>query len=1557
MAAEEAKARREFAKRRRLLASPGMVARRRGSRMAFAGLSSVGARGVDERVFGSAVAAAGSSPSVLRRMHGPVVRFLNGHEAIVRTARGRKRVATLSPMAVRRDGRFVPVDLSLRGVGGGFAPAAAVHQSVIGGTLSAGVSLPVAGVGVAMQGEDVQGVRVGREQVFYGNVARDTDAMVVPTARGAEMFATLRSRLSPEVLSYQLALPAGASLRLAGGGAEVVSNGRVLARVVPPTAVDAQGENVPVTLGVAGNELTVGVTHRQRDVAYPILVDPELFPLEEAELGASSWHYYEGYIEGTKFVHKATPYVAAFPGELESPLGVILGNAFNPTGMWQWVAPPGLWAKSVEFGYGATTSPEPAWTAFRYWFTFGNSMYILSKQSGSNIMTASPPVKTMFVTMNLVAFSHAEREEPSKYAGHFRIEPVFVLAQEGNPSEEYGADNPSNPNQKRACAGDPVNCANGNMVESQTDLSTGGRGLPLTMTRTYNSATPKFEGEGAVCGYGWSSTYSDHLTEGGGWFPTSGEGSSGYVGPTTETVHQANGSTVTFTLSEGKYVGPPWVQATLSVAEGGIFTYTLSNQATYKFNEAGQLISESDRDGNTTTIKRSAEGRIESVTDSAGRTLTYAYNGSGQVESVTDPMARVVKYAYEGENLVSVTEPGEASPRWQYKYNAEHQMTEMIDGRGNAVKTGYESGRVVSQKDALGREIKWTYPVTEGERETTITEPNGSTTVEKFNELGEPLSITRAAGTGLEANTSFAYSGYKLTALTDPNKHVTKYEYNAAGDRTSEKDAIGNESKWTYNTTHDVLTHTTPGGETTTIKRDAHGNPETIERPAPGATTQITKYKYAANGDLESVEDPLKRITKYAYNSYGDRAAETDPEGNRRTWAYNEDSQETSMVSPRGNVEGAEPAKFTTTIERDQRGRPVLATEPVSTGASKPVNRAAAGISGVAKEGQILVASTGVWEGTPTLSYSYQWQHCNAAGGECAAISGATESKYVLVHGDVGFTIRVVVTATISLGSAASTSAATATVVAVVPVFLSQFGSAGSENGQFSAPRGAAIAKNGNVLVLDTSNNRVEEFSQAGKYESKFGTLGSGNGQLKSPYGIAVDSKGNVWVTDWGNNRVEEFNEKNEFLRTFGWGVTDGKSEFEVCAVSCKAGIAGTGAGQFKEPKGIAVTAAGRVYVSDAANNRIETFKEKGEFLATFGWGVTDAKSEFEVCTASCKVGLSGSGNGQFNGVRGVAVTPAGNVWVVESTNNRVQEFNEANAFVLKFGSAGTGAGQFKEPKGIAYTAGGTVVVADEGNWRVEMFSATGTFLAAFGAKGSGAGQFEEPSGIALAPNENMYVVDAKLNRVEQWEPIPSTAVYVAQFGSKGSENGQFNEPHGAAVAKNGNLLVVDSTNNRVEEFSQAGAYEGKFGTLGSGNGQFKAPYGIAVDSKGNEWVTDTVNNRVEEFNEKNEFLRTFGWGVTDGKSEFQICTVSCKAGIAGSGAGQFKEPRGIAVTAAGNVYVSEGPNNRVDVFKEKGEFLSTFGWGVTDAKSEFQVCTASCKAGLSGSGNGQFNG
>jgi RHS repeat-associated protein len=480
--------------------------------------------------------------------------------------------------------------------------------------------------------------------------------------------------------------------------------------------------------------------------------------------------------------------------------------------------------------------------------------------------------------------------------------------------ENYGLGNPGNTNVCKVCKGDPIDTATGNLSESQTDLSLNGRGPSLQITRSYNSQLAASQTSAGIFGYGWTGPYSASLTI---------DSEAG-----TATVNQDNGSTTAFVLNEGKYSPSAWSQATLAKS-GENYIYTLPNQEQLEFNNAGQLIKVIDRHKNALTLTYK-EGKLETVKDAASRTLTFAY-GEGKVKSVKDPMGHEVKYTYESGNLATVTLPGEESARWKFKYDTSHRLTEIANGRGYTTKNEYDSlGRVKLQTDPLTNERKFEYTETGGFKETTIAEPNGSKTLEKFNLSGEPTEVTKAYGTALAQTSKYEYnSSLALTKVTDPNNHVTTYGYDAEGNKTSKKDANENETKWVYNKTHDVIEETTPKGETTTITRNAAGDPETIKRPAPESKTQETKFKYAANGDLEEETDPLDRTTKFEYNSYGNRKALIDPAGDKRTWGYNEDGQITSEVSPRGNAEGAEASKFETKTERDAQGRPIKITDPL----------------------------------------------------------------------------------------------------------------------------------------------------------------------------------------------------------------------------------------------------------------------------------------------------------------------------------------------------------------------------------------------------------------------------------------------------------------------------------------------------------------------------------------------------------------------------------------------------------------------------------------------------
>jgi RHS repeat-associated protein len=496
-------------------------------------------------------------------------------------------------------------------------------------------------------------------------------------------------------------------------------------------------------------------------------------------------------------------------------------------------------------------------------------------------------------------------------AGSFAFEfPVFR-----SEEEEWGEENPSAANPEQRECGEGVNCATGNLSETQKDFAIGGRGVGLDLTRTYNSQSAAKAIKGAF-GYGWSSSFSDNLVI---------ESASKKA-----TLHQANGSTVQFTEGPGgAFTAPKWSQDTLSGSKEAGYSLTLENQTVYKFAGAtGRLESVTDRNGNATTLTYNEAGQLTTITDPASRTIKLTYNGEGLVESAEDPLKHVVKYTYKEKQLASVTQPAEAGLRWQFAYDGEHQLKELTDGRGNKSTNEYTNHQVTKQTDRLKRETTFEYKTFFTKTKNVAT---GAETLEEFTSGGQANSITHGYGTSFATTETRAYdSADDLLSVIDGNGHTTKYGYDGHSNRTSMVDANKNETKWTYNTTHDVETETKPNGETTTYKRDVHGNPEVIERPAPGAKTQATKYKYMAHGEVESMEDPLKRVSKYEYDTKGDRTAEIDPLSNKRTWEYNEDSQETATVSPRGNVTGGKPAEFTTKTERDAQGRPLKITDPLS---------------------------------------------------------------------------------------------------------------------------------------------------------------------------------------------------------------------------------------------------------------------------------------------------------------------------------------------------------------------------------------------------------------------------------------------------------------------------------------------------------------------------------------------------------------------------------------------------------------------------------------------------
>ncbi len=272
--------------------------------------------------------------------------------------------------------------------------------------------------------------------------------------------------------------------------------------------------------------------------------------------------------------------------------------------------------------------------------------------------------------------------------------------------------------------------------------------------------------------------------------------------------------------------------------------------------------------------------------------------------------------------------------------------------------------------------------------------------------------------------------------------------------------------------------------------------------------------------------------------------------------------------------------------------------------------------------------------------------------------------------------------------------------------------------------------------------------------------------------------------------------------------------------------------------------------------------------------------------------GTTGAGNGQFNDPTGVAVDGAGNVYVADSNNNRVEKFTSTGAFVLAWGTSGSGTGQFNAPISLAIDGQDHVFVVDYLNHRIQKFAADGTFIRLWGSLGTGNGQFAYPVFVAVDAAGDVYVADRNNNRIQKFT---NDGQFVTAWGSGGSGPGQFDQPHGIAVDAAGDVYVVDQQNFRIQKFSSAGTFLTAWGSFGSGVGQFNNPYGIEIDGQGRVLVADRENNRIQEFDCDGAFLGA--WGTP------------------GPGPGQFEAPHDLAIGAQALVYVADAQNQRIEAF------------------------------------------
>jgi sugar lactone lactonase YvrE len=297
----------------------------------------------------------------------------------------------------------------------------------------------------------------------------------------------------------------------------------------------------------------------------------------------------------------------------------------------------------------------------------------------------------------------------------------------------------------------------------------------------------------------------------------------------------------------------------------------------------------------------------------------------------------------------------------------------------------------------------------------------------------------------------------------------------------------------------------------------------------------------------------------------------------------------------------------------------------------------------------------------------------------------------------------------------------------------------------FNKPYSVAVDPAGNVYVGDAGNNLVRKISPLGEVTTLAGSgnQGSKNGpdtaaSFFSPKGVTLDVSGNVYVADWGNHLIRKISPAGE-VTTFAGSGMQGFANGQDTSTS------------FKFPQGVAIDAAGNLYVGDSGNELIRKISPSGLVTTLAGSG---------------SIGLSngiGAGASFYNPI-GIAVDAYGNVYIADTNNQVIRKITPSGTVTTYAGNGDQGfangpaaTASFNFPKGLAVDASGNVYVADTGNNLIRQISPSGevTTVAGSGSTGSDNGNvatatFNQPVSVAVDASGNLYVADYGNNLIRK---------------------------------------------------------------------------------------------------------------------------------------------------------------------------------------------------------------
>ncbi|MCZ6489067.1 MAG: SMP-30/gluconolactonase/LRE family protein, partial [Acidobacteria bacterium] len=415
-------------------------------------------------------------------------------------------------------------------------------------------------------------------------------------------------------------------------------------------------------------------------------------------------------------------------------------------------------------------------------------------------------------------------------------------------------------------------------------------------------------------------------------------------------------------------------------------------------------------------------------------------------------------------------------------------------------------------------------------------------------------------------------------------------------------------------------------------------------------------------------------------------------------------------------------------------------------------------------------------------------------------------------------------------------------------------------------PTGVAVDAAGNIYIADRNNNLVRKVGADGIITTVVGNGDfsfAGDGGLATdaaldPQGVAVDAAGNLYVADNVNARIRKIDTSSGIITTVAGTGEKGFSGDDGPATSAMLNI----------PNDVAVDGAGNLFIADLLNDRIRKVDLNGIITTVAGNGVDSFAGDGGPATAA-----------SLNEPDDMAVDAAGNLYIADTINSRIRKVASADGTIatlagnneFKFaGDGGPGTlAALDLPQGIAVDAAGNLFIADQENHRIRKLSPDGTITTVVG------------NGVFSFSGDGGQAVDASLGR-----------------------------PIDVAVDAAGNLYIAEKFNNRVRKVNTTGiittvAGDGSFGFSGDGgqaiNASLDTPLAVAVDGSGNLYISDNGNNRVRMVDANGIITTVAGNGDFFLIFDDPVPATSSEV-----------DPLGLAIDAAGNLYIADNFNELV---------------------------------------------